>query len=34
MPGSFVVMQFDDVAIPDLICIHSMTGNLFLEEDG
>jgi hypothetical protein len=34
MPGSFVPMQFDDMAIPDVICIASMTGDRFLEEDG
>jgi transcriptional regulator with XRE-family HTH domain len=34
MPGSFVLMQFDDVAIPDVIYIDSMAGDLFLEEEG
>jgi transcriptional regulator with XRE-family HTH domain len=34
MPGSFVLMQFDDAAIPDVIYIDSMAGDLFLEEEG
>jgi len=33
MPGSFVLMQFAEVAIPDVIYIDSMAGDLFLEED-
>ena len=32
-PGSFVLMQFADAAIPDVIYIDSMAGDLFLEED-
>jgi Domain of unknown function (DUF5753) len=31
MPGSFAFMQFDDAAIPDVIYIDSMAGDLFLE---
>jgi transcriptional regulator with XRE-family HTH domain len=33
MPGSFVFMQFAEAAIPDLIYIDSMAGELFLEEE-
>ncbi|MGH3156994.1 MAG: helix-turn-helix domain-containing protein [Streptosporangiaceae bacterium] len=33
MPGSFIVLQFTEVAIPDVIYIDSMAGDLFLEED-
>jgi hypothetical protein len=33
MPGSFVFMQFEEAAIPDVIYIDSMAGDLFLEED-
>ncbi|HUY47466.1 MAG TPA: helix-turn-helix transcriptional regulator [Streptosporangiaceae bacterium] len=34
MPGSFALMQFADAAIPDVIYIDSMAGDLFLEEEG
>ena len=34
MPGSFIVLQFADEAIPDVIYIDSMAGELFLEEEG
>lgn len=33
MPGSFVLMQFAEAAIPDVIYIDSMAGDLFLEEE-
>lgn len=33
MPGSFIVLQFNDEAIPDVIYIDSMAGDLFLEAD-
>ena len=33
MPGSFALMQFADAAIPDVIYIDSMAGDLFLEEE-
>jgi transcriptional regulator with XRE-family HTH domain len=33
MPGSFVFMQFAEAAIPDVIYIDSMAGELFLEEE-
>jgi transcriptional regulator with XRE-family HTH domain len=33
MPGSFVFMQFAEAAIPDVIYIDSMAGDLFLEEE-
>ncbi len=33
MPGSFVLMQFGETAIPDVIYIDSMAGDLFLEEE-
>lgn len=33
MPGSFMVMQFDEAAIPDVIYLDSMAGELFLEEE-
>jgi transcriptional regulator with XRE-family HTH domain len=33
MPGSFIVLQFTDEAIPDVIYVDSMAGELFLEED-
>jgi transcriptional regulator with XRE-family HTH domain len=33
MPGSFIVLQFAEDAIPDVIYIDSMAGELFLEED-
>ncbi len=33
MLGSFVLMQFADAAIPDVIYIDSMAGDLFLEEE-
>jgi transcriptional regulator with XRE-family HTH domain len=34
MPGSFIVLQFADASIPDVIYIDSMAGELFLEEEG
>src|SRR5215469_11111401 len=34
MPGSFVFLQFAEAAIPDVIYIDSMAGELFLEEEG
>jgi transcriptional regulator with XRE-family HTH domain len=34
MPGSFIVLQFAEAAIPDVIYIDSMAGELFLEEEG
>jgi transcriptional regulator with XRE-family HTH domain len=33
MPGSFVFMQFAEPAIPDVVYIDSMAGELFLEEE-
>ena len=33
MPGSFVLMQFTEAAIPDVVYIDSMAGELFLEEE-
>ena len=33
MPGSFIVMQFTEEAIPDVIYIDSMAGDLFLEAE-
>src|SRR5439155_18735629 len=33
MPGSFIVLQFAEEAIPDVIYVESMAGELFLEED-
>jgi transcriptional regulator with XRE-family HTH domain len=33
MPGSFVLMQFTDAAIADVVYIDSMAGELFLEEE-
>jgi len=33
MLGSFVIMQFDDEAVPDVIYLDNMAGNLFLESD-
>ena len=33
MPGSFIVLQFAEDAIPDVIYVDSMAGELFLEED-
>ena len=33
MPGSFVFMQFGEAAIPDVIYIDSMAGDLFLEAE-
>ena len=33
MPGSFIVLQFAEEAIPDVIYVDSMAGELFLEED-
>ena len=33
MPGSFIVLQFAEEAIPDVIYIDSMAGDLFLEEE-
>jgi transcriptional regulator with XRE-family HTH domain len=33
MPGSFIVLQFADAAIPDVIYIDSMAGDLFLEAE-
>ena len=34
MPGSFVFLQFAEPAIPDVIYVDSMAGELFLEEEG
>ena len=34
MPGSFAFMQFAEAAIPDVIYIDTMAGELFLEEEG
>src|SRR5579859_1943247 len=33
MPGSFIVLQFTEAAIPDVIYIDSMAGDLFLEAE-
>ena len=33
MPGSFVFLQFADEAIPQVIYVDSMAGELFLEEE-
>ena len=33
MPGSFVIMDFPDLADPDLVYIDSMAGDLFLERE-
>ena len=33
MPGSFIVLQFTEEAIPDVIYIDSMAGDLFLEAE-
>ncbi len=33
MPGSFIVLQFTEEAIPDVIYVDSMAGELFLEEE-
>jgi transcriptional regulator with XRE-family HTH domain len=33
MPGSFVFLQFADAAIPDVVYVDSMAGELFLEEE-
>ena len=33
MPGSFIVLQFSEEAIPDVIYIDSMAGDLFLEAE-
>jgi transcriptional regulator with XRE-family HTH domain len=33
MPGSFVFLQFAEAAIPDVIYVDSMAGELFLEEE-
>jgi transcriptional regulator with XRE-family HTH domain len=33
MPGSFIALQFAEAAIPDVIYIDSMAGELFLEEE-
>lgn len=32
MPGSFILLQFGDPAIPDVIYVDTMAGELFLEE--
>jgi hypothetical protein len=32
MPGSFVLMQFAEAAIPDVVYVDGMAGELFLEE--
>lgn len=32
MPGSFILLQFGDAAIPDVIYVNTMAGELFLEE--
>ena len=32
MPGSFILLQFGDAAIPDVIYVDTMAGELFLEE--
>jgi hypothetical protein len=33
MPGSFVFLQFADPAVPHVIYVDSMAGELFLEEE-
>jgi transcriptional regulator with XRE-family HTH domain len=33
MPGSFIVLQFTEEAIPDVIYVETMAGELFLEEE-
>lgn len=33
MPGSFALMQFTDAAIPDVVYVDTMAGELFLEEE-
>ncbi len=33
MPGSFILLQFGDAAIPDVIYVNTMAGELFLEEE-
>ena len=33
MPGSFVFLQFADSAIPNVVYVDSMAGELFLEEE-
>jgi transcriptional regulator with XRE-family HTH domain len=33
MPGSFIVLQFSEDAIPDVIYVESMAGELFLEQE-
>lgn len=33
MPGSFVFMQFAEPAVPDVIYLDSMAGDLFLEAE-
>jgi hypothetical protein len=33
MLGSFVIMQFDDETVPDVIYLDNMAGNLFLESE-
>lgn len=33
MPGSFILLQFGDAAIPDVIYVDTMAGELFLEEE-
>ena len=32
MPGSFILLQFGEAAIPDVIYVNTMAGELFLEE--
>jgi hypothetical protein len=33
MPGSFILLQFDEANIPDVIYVDTMAGELFLEEE-
>ena len=33
MPGSFILLQFAEAAIPDVIYVDTMAGELFLEEE-
>jgi Domain of unknown function (DUF5753) len=33
MPGSFALMQFTEAAIPDVVYVDTMAGELFLEEE-
>ena len=33
MPGSFILLQFGEAAIPDVIYVDTMAGELFLEEE-